>query len=120
MCIIAMLMVAFMQPDNLSWFGYSLVKNSAVQYGWRDFNWSLVGIRANGDEGYQKPRLFLKDGNYRYWITVIEQVLREKKVWGHVQGTVVTALKGKSVIALDKHLHSHKHLMKIGKVLMKR
>ena len=47
-----------------------------------------IGIRANGDEGYQKARLILKDGNYRYWSTVIEQVLREKKIWGHVQGTV--------------------------------
>ena len=47
-----------------------------------------IGIRANGDEGYQKARLILKDGNYRYRSTVIEQVLRRKKVWGHVQGTV--------------------------------
>ena len=45
-----------------------------------------IGIRA--EEGYQKPRLILKDGNYRYWSTVIEPMLREKKVWGHVQGTV--------------------------------
>ena len=47
------------------------------------------GIRANGGEGdYQKPRLVLKDGNYRWWSTVLEQMLREKKAWGHVQGTV--------------------------------
>ena len=46
------------------------------------------GIRANGDDGYQKPRLILKEGNYRWWSTVIEQMLREKKLWGHVQGTV--------------------------------
>ena len=45
-----------------------------------------IGIRA--EDGYQKPRLILKDGNYRYWSTVIEPMLREKKVWGHVQGTV--------------------------------
>ena len=45
-----------------------------------------IGIRA--EEGYQRPRLILKDGNYRYWSTVIEPILREKKVWGHVQGTV--------------------------------
>ena len=29
------------------------------------------------------PRLVLKEGNYRRWSTVIEQMLREKKVWGH-------------------------------------
>ena len=47
------------------------------------------GIRANGDlDNFQRPRLILKDGNYRYWSTVLEQVLREKKVFGHVQGTV--------------------------------
>ena len=45
-----------------------------------------IGIRA--EDGYQKPRLILKDGNYRYWSTVIEPMLREKKVWSHVQGTV--------------------------------
>ena len=45
-----------------------------------------IGIRA--EDGYQKPRLILKEGNYRYWSTVIEPMLREKKVWGHVQGTV--------------------------------
>ena len=51
--------------------------------------YSTIGIRANGDlDGYQRPRLVLKDGNYRWWSTVIEQSLREKKVWGHVQGTV--------------------------------
>ena len=47
-------------------------------------------IRANGDlENFQKQRLILKDGNYRWWSTLLEQMLREKKVWGHVQGTVV-------------------------------
>lgn len=48
------------------------------------------GIRANGGEGdFQNPRLVLKDGNYRWWSTVLEQMLREKKAWGHVQGTVL-------------------------------
>ena len=47
-----------------------------------------IGIRANGDEGFRKPRLILKDGNYRYWSTVIEQMLWVKKVWGHMQGIV--------------------------------
>ena len=46
-----------------------------------------MGIRANGDlENFMRARLNLKDGNYRYWSTVLEQ--REKKAWGHVQGTV--------------------------------
>ena len=48
-----------------------------------------IGIRANGDlDGYQRPRLVLKDGCYRWWSTVMEQGLREKKVWGHVMATV--------------------------------
>ena len=50
----------------------------------------VFGINANNDEGYQKPRLILKDGNYKYWSTVIEQMWREKKVWGRIQGTVPT------------------------------
>ena len=48
-----------------------------------------IGIRANGDDSYQKPRLVLKEGNYRYWSMVIEQMLCEKKVWVHVIGTVL-------------------------------
>ena len=45
-----------------------------------------MGIRANGDlENFMRARLNLKDGNYRYWTTVLEQMLREKKIWGHVQ-----------------------------------
>ena len=43
-----------------------------------------IGIRA--EDGYSKPRLILKDGNYRWWSTVIEPMLREKKVWSNVQG----------------------------------
>ena len=46
-----------------------------------------IGIRA--EDGYQKPRLILKDGNYRWWSTVLESVLQEKKVWAYVQGTVL-------------------------------
>ena len=49
-----------------------------------------IGIRAVGDlDDFQRPRLILRDGNYRWWSTVIEQMLRQQKVWGHVQGTVV-------------------------------
>ena len=47
-----------------------------------------IGIRASGDDSYLKPRLVLKEGNYRYWSSLIEQLLREKKVWVHVMGTV--------------------------------
>ena len=47
-----------------------------------------IGIRASGDDTYLKPRLVLKEGNYRYWSLLIEQLLREKKVWVHVMGTV--------------------------------
>ena len=43
-----------------------------------------IGIRA--EDGYQKPRLILKEGNFRWWSTVIEPMLKEKKVWGHVLG----------------------------------
>ena len=47
------------------------------------------GIRVNGGErDFQKPRLVLKDGNYRWWSTNPEQMLREMKAWEHVQGAV--------------------------------
>lgn len=45
-----------------------------------------IGIRAS--LGYQTPRFISKDGNLRNWSTVIEPMLSEKIVWGHVQGTV--------------------------------
>ena len=49
-----------------------------------------IGIRASSDfENFQKPRLILKAGNYRWWSTLLEPMLKEKKVWGHVLGTVV-------------------------------
>ena len=47
---------------------------------------STDGIRA--DDGY-RPRMILKDDNVNVWSTVIESVFREKKVWAHVQGTVL-------------------------------
>ena len=46
---------------------------------------STIGIRA--DEGYARPRLVLKDETVNVWSTVIEQLFREKRIWGHVQGT---------------------------------
>ena len=50
---------------------------------------TAIGIKVNGDlDGYQRPRLVLKDGCYRWWSTVMEQGLREKKVWGHVMATL--------------------------------
>ena len=51
---------------------------------------TTIGIRANGDpDGFHRPRLILNDGNYRWWRIVLKQMLREKKIWGHVQGKVV-------------------------------
>ena len=48
-----------------------------------------IDIRANGDlDKFQKSRLILKDGDYRWLSIVLEQMLQEKKFWGHVQSTV--------------------------------
>ena len=48
-------------------------------------------IRYGGLENFMKPRLILRDGNYRWWSIMLRQMLRDKKVWGHVQGTVVVS-----------------------------
>lgn len=49
------------------------------------------GITAsNDDSGNGRPRIILKESTYCVWSTVVEQVLREKKLWGHVMGTAVT------------------------------
>ena len=45
-----------------------------------------IGIRAD-DVG--RGRIIPKEGNYRVWSTVLEQTLREKKLWHHVMGTSV-------------------------------
>ena len=45
-----------------------------------------IGIRAD-DVGHS--RIILREGNYRVWSTVLEQTLREKKLWNHVMGTSV-------------------------------
>ena len=46
-----------------------------------------IGIRADGeDSGYTRSRIILKENNYRVWSTVVEQTLREKKLWLHVMG----------------------------------
>ena len=43
-----------------------------------------IGIRAD-DVG--RSRIILREGNYRVWSKVLEQTLREKKMWNHVMGT---------------------------------
>ena len=50
---------------------------------------SSSGIRASGDDHGYRPRIILKETNYRVWSTVIEQTLREKKLYKHVMGTAV-------------------------------
>ena len=51
---------------------------------------SSIGIRAEGDDsGFFRSRIILKEGNYRVWSTVVEQNLREKKLFGHVMRTAV-------------------------------
>ena len=44
------------------------------------------GIKAKNDLG---RRIVLRENNYRVWSTVLEQSLREKKLWVHVMGTAV-------------------------------
>lgn len=51
---------------------------------------SLVGIRAAGDEtSYKRPRILLKEANHKVWSIVVEQTLREKKLWQRVTNTAV-------------------------------
>ena len=45
-----------------------------------------IGIRA---DDVVRNRIILREGNYRVWSTVLEQTLREKKLWNHVMGTSV-------------------------------
>ena len=52
--------------------------------------YTSYGIRATGDDsGYKRPRIILRESNYRVWATVVEQSLREKKLWGHILGTAL-------------------------------
>ena len=44
-----------------------------------------IGMRAD-DLG---RRVVLKEGSYRVWPLVLEESLREKKLWAHVDGTAV-------------------------------
>ena len=47
-----------------------------------------IGIRDARDEtSYRKPRIMLKETNYKVWSTVVEQTLHEKKPWQLVVGT---------------------------------
>ena len=53
---------------------------------------TTIGITAEGDlDGFQQPRLILTHNNCRWWSTVLKQVFCEKKIWGHVQGTVAAS-----------------------------
>ena len=45
----------------------------------------VIDIRAH-DLG---RRIVLREGNYRVWSLVLEESLREKKLWAHVDGTAV-------------------------------
>jgi len=48
------------------------------------------GIRASGeDSGYGRPRIILKESNYRVWQALTEQHLRQGKLWKHIDGTAV-------------------------------
>ena len=47
------------------------------------------GIRASDDSGFVKTRIILNEKNYRVWSTLVEQALREKKLWQHIIGTAV-------------------------------
>ena len=48
-----------------------------------------IGIRATDDSGFVKTRIILSEKNYRVWSTLVEQALREKKLWQHITGTAV-------------------------------
>ena len=51
---------------------------------------SSFGIRVKGDDsGFSRSRITLKENNCRVWSTVLEQKLREKKLFGHVMRTAV-------------------------------
>lgn len=45
----------------------------------------LIGIKAKD----LCRRLILKEGNYRVWSTMTEQILREEKLWNHVVGIAI-------------------------------
>ena len=45
-----------------------------------------IGIKA---EELGRRGIVLREGNYRVWSIVLEQTLREKKLWVHVLGTTV-------------------------------
>ena len=48
------------------------------------------GIRAPGDDsGSSRPRIILKETNYRVWSSIMEQAMKERKLWGHIQGTAI-------------------------------
>ena len=74
-----------------------------------------IGIRAD-DVG--RSRIILREGNYRVWSTVLEQTMREKKLWNHVMGTSVppraprTRAPGIAAVAVRQHLSRRAMLIK--------
>ena len=57
------------------------------------------GIRATGDDsGSSRPRMILKEKNYRVWANVMEQSLKERKLWGHIMGTAIRPPLPRTVI----------------------
>ena len=48
-----------------------------------------IGIKAD-DVG--RNRIILREGNYKVWSTVLEQMVREKNLWNHVMSTYVPPL----------------------------
>ena len=53
------------------------------------------GIRARDDLG--RSRIVLKENNYRVWTVILEQALRERKLWGHVMATAVRPCEARAV-----------------------
>ena len=55
------------------------------------------GIRASDDLG--RSRILLKENNYKVWLVILEQALRERKLWGHVMVTAVRPPEARAVVA---------------------
>ena len=55
------------------------------------------GIKASDD--IARSIIVLKYNNYRVWSVILEQALRERKLWGHVMATAVRPLEARAVVA---------------------
>ena len=55
------------------------------------------GIRASDELG--RGKIILKDGNYRVWSVVTEEMLKQLKVWRHVDGTAIRPPEARAVVA---------------------